>query len=335
MSGFVNETLGDEGFWDSVGPVSPSTTTSGRLLPTPRTQDGKHVTATENEKARTEGMDLLHVRLARLTSSPGASPARAPAAPVNAKGSGTRKPFCGASSLESLAFYDPASSSLRTSRPSLASNEEACGEPWSGTWPRSASMRNGSVFERATSVAPTVETGCFSLLGTPTARDWKGPSGRSYADEVDDLPGAMRRLLPTPNSTERGGRGQGSIAKGGGEMLNQSVERLLPTPVASLANYEEELATWEPRRQAAAERHGNNGIGHPLPLTLKTLDVESPSSGAATSPPSAGGKPSTGLRLSPWFVEWMIGAPPGWSDSACPLSAMVFKCRWDESSAST
>jgi hypothetical protein len=33
------------------------------------------------------------------------------------------------------------------------------------------------------------------------------------------------------------------------------------------------------------------------------------------------------LRLSPWFVEWMMGAPEGWSDPDCPLSATEFSSR--------
>jgi hypothetical protein len=109
----------------------------------------------------------------------------------------------------------------------------------------------------------------------------------------------------------------------------QAVLDLLPTPNASLSNYEEEPETWEVRRQAAAEKHGNNGLGAPLPIALKQ------SIGATTSQPSGAGKPSPALRLSPWFVEWMMGVPAGWSDPDCPLSATEFKSRSASSSGNT
>jgi hypothetical protein len=52
------------------------------------------------------------------------------------------------------------------------------------------------------------------------------------------------------------------------------------------------------------------------------------STGASTNPPSdAGNEPSDDRRLSPWFVEWMMGAPEGWSDPDCPLSATEFSSR--------
>jgi hypothetical protein len=50
--------------------------------------------------------------------------------------------------------------------------------------------------------------------------------------------------------------------------------------------------------------------------------------GASTEEPSSDGAPSTVPRLNPWFVEWMLGAPQGWSDPDCPLSATEFKSRW-------
>jgi hypothetical protein len=59
------------------------------------------------------------------------------------------------------------------------------------------------------------------------------------------------------------------------------------------------------------------------------------SNGASTNPRSNDGKQFKDLHLNPWFVEWMTGAPPGWSDPGCPLSATEFKSRLAESSANT
>jgi hypothetical protein len=95
-------------------------------------------------------------------------------------------------------------------------------------------------------------------------------------------------------------------------MLEESIE-LLPTPSAAL--------------------QGGNGFRIDPP-------IETPAGvweflGAPTNPPSTDGSTSTGLRLSPWFVEWMMGAPEGWSDPDCPLSATEFRSRWASSPDAT
>ena len=35
------------------------------------------------------------------------------------------------------------------------------------------------------------------------------------------------------------------------------------------------------------------------------------------------------MALNPSFVEWMMGAPDGWSDPDCPLSATEFSSKQD------
>lgn len=136
---------------------------------------------------------------------------------------------------------------------------------------------------------------------------------------------------------------------------------LLPTPNASLIGTGTDLEIWQDRRRRMKEKHGNgNGFGATLDVAVRLLptpcarddkpgrgyttgslptlmfeDGGLASTGASTPPPSDAGKPSTALRLSPWFVEWMIGAPPGWSDPDCPLSATEFKSRSDGSLGST
>jgi hypothetical protein len=100
---------------------------------------------------------------------------------------------------------------------------------------------------------------------------------------------------------------------------------LLPTPTAGEAK--------QARNKTSGRREGSE---HHSGTTL--TDVAYEWSGATTSPPSADGKPSTDppqLRLYSGFVEWMIGAPPGWSDPDCPLSATEFNARSAGSPAST
>ena len=153
----------------------------------------------------------------------------------------------------------------------------------------------------------TSVTGSSPLLPTPVARDWKGAG---YAGQLP----TMLALLPTPRASERHTR-EATIAAGidRGESLPSAVAKLLPTP--------------------AAVEYGNNQQESPgaavrpaLPYLVRAL----PSRGRMDQQ-SSGGKPSSGLRLSPWFVEWMIGAPAGWSDPDCPLSATEFKSKQESS----
>ena len=66
----------------------------------------------------------------------------------------------------SFAWYDPVTSSWRTSQLSLLPDEPS---EWSlPTWPRSGSMRTGECYPRAPWVHHTHETAC-SLWPTPTA----------------------------------------------------------------------------------------------------------------------------------------------------------------------
>jgi hypothetical protein len=79
-----------------------------------------------------------------------------------------------------------------------------------------------------------------------------------------------------------------------------------------------------PGREALGRVAAGGGV---VAVADREGNAESPSTGESTSPRSGVGRPSTGLHLSPWFVEWMMGAPAGWSDPACPLSATEFSCR--------
>lgn len=130
-------------------------------------------------------------------------------------------------------------------------------------------------------------------------------------------------MLPTPMARTNSGTEVSGKSRTGGPML---AEVLLPTPNASLQNYEEDTDQFMARREKLKERHGNgNGIGLPLGVAIRL--------GEPTPEPSPDGKKSPAPLLNPCFVEWMIGAPAGWSDPGCPLSATEFKCRPESSSA--
>lgn len=172
------------------------------------------------------------------------------------------------------------------------------------------------------------------LLPTPNA--WDGRRGADFAranreeSGGDDLLTGMVKLLPTPHAADgtggRVGRNPETIRTGkrpsGAKEsvpLAAAIDRLLPTPT--------ETDSAGSRRSTARTDEWTSNPG----TTLTDAALES--SGVDTAPQSSDGKSSSaGLRLSPSFVEWMMGAPDGWTDPACPLSATEFSCKPDGSS---
>jgi hypothetical protein len=148
------------------------------------------------------------------------------------------------------------------------------------------------------------------------------------------------KMLPTPvaaDGREKGGGGRWSPTSAPLEQTLKDEVKLLPTPVANDDNKSPEAHMAMKRR--LSERDGSERTQITSLLVLSKAGFKQPaewqSSGASTSPPSSDGSESTDLRLSPWFVEWMMGLPEGWSSPDCLLSAMEFKSRLDASPAST
>jgi hypothetical protein len=127
------------------------------------------------------------------------------------------------------------------------------------------------------------------------------------------------KMLPTPTSSDGEKVGQ---RYGKGDLKLSGAVMLLPTPT--------ERDSINARNKTSGRQEDSQ---HHTGTTLS--DVAYLWSGGRTVRQSGVGKRSSDLRLSPWFVEWMIGAPPGWSDPDCPLSATEFKSRWDAWPAST
>ena len=109
-------------------------------------------------------------------------------------------------------------------------------------------------------------------------------------------------LLPTPRTSDQNGPGQ--HGQGGPDL--RTAAQMLPTPKRS--NNE--------NRQTEGQYGPNLGMALGVPMAL---------------PSSDGKQSSAGQRLSPWFVEWMMGAPRGFTDPDCPLSATEFRCKWGNS----
>jgi hypothetical protein len=127
--------------------------------------------------------------VAAWIASLAASPARtsAPQARAEASLRASGRDY-GASTLASLARFDPATCSLRTSQLSLFAGSIPC----SLILPASGSMRSGVVFERPMSARPTEESGS-SCWPTPAARDWQGTNSEHHQGHDDQLPNFVVR----------------------------------------------------------------------------------------------------------------------------------------------
>lgn len=203
------------------------------------------------------------------------------------------------------AFYDPDSSSWRTSQQSL---DDALGLTSSSLdLPASGSMRSGRVYERPTSGRLTVGS-AGSALPTPRVssarssrksmvenRQWSAPS---LEQAVEIASGVLPREFETWD-----------------EVPGRS-GKMLPTPNASVAQDGETPETWLARREKIKAKGINgNGMGTPLTIAVQPLptprardwkgndpnprggvdlnEAVSRQRGATTPPPSNAGKPSS------------------------------------------
>jgi hypothetical protein len=124
---------------------------------------------------------------ARTSPTPGAAPVFVESGPVS--GLTWPTPF---------AFYDPDTSSWRTSQQSLFEDLTSSPE----TWPRSGMTSNGTAYLLPPSAPLTAATGGGELLPTPTATNTKAVHLRSGGRPP-------RTYLPTPRASDadKGGRG--------------------------------------------------------------------------------------------------------------------------------
>jgi hypothetical protein len=146
----------------------------------------------------------------------------------------------GLSSFGPFAFYDPESSSVRTSRLTLGLGLTES----SLTLPKWGWMSAGALYERPTQVPHTSDPVSSSLLPTPVAHDdrkspeaslaHKQRSGRTQLTSLNVLAKAdfKQPMLPTPTSRDGKGRNQ----RDDDTCLPGAVAKLLPTPTTDDAN---------------------------------------------------------------------------------------------------
>jgi hypothetical protein len=177
---------------------------------------------------------------ATLISSPEASPARTSAPLVEAKESTVPAPASGGSLHGSFARFDPATSSWRTPHCSLLGDSV----PFSGTWPRWGSLRNGACWARTMPVLRTSESGS-GFWPTPTATSYGtnqgGSAGRTGRTRPSLQTMASKALWPTPTAvTDTGGA---ALCKWGGSGARAKL-RTMVTPAELNGPLNPEWVEW-------------------------------------------------------------------------------------------
>jgi hypothetical protein len=151
---------------------------------------------------------------AALTSSAEASPARTSPAPATEQALQEADRASGLKCCASLAKFGLRLSSQKIAPISAHADSLPC---WRGL-PAWGMMRRGVCWALGTSAVLIEETGCGSLLPTPTGAGNEGsPSMQKWPAHR-----ALNALLPTPIASDRNGdrqRGAGSLARGGGRRL--------------------------------------------------------------------------------------------------------------------
>lgn len=228
------------------------------------------------------------------TSSPAASRVRTLALPDPAPVSPARDPDYGPSSPVFLARFDLASRSWRTCQGSFLEMTGDGLAAFSGTWPRSGSMRNGTAY-RLPPLARLTDGIASGLLPTPCAIDpgSRFNQSRSPGAALRPTLGAMARfvMFPTPTAGDAKSSGSrnlpGSKANAGVSLTDfvrtggSTTPRQIPTPTARDYRHQNAVPSSQPGRGTQGEQLPNF-IGGPL---------------------------------NPTWVEWLMGFPDEWTAS--------------------
>jgi hypothetical protein len=202
---------------------------------------------------------------------------------------------CGHIWRESLAKYDPDTSTWRIAQCSLL---EGATE-FLGTWPRWGSMRDGVSYQRQPLVRHTKGTGS-GLWRTPSAQE-PGVSAERLVPIEGGTPGGMNRHFD---------KHTGRMAQIGLEQQVKLRAMTWPTPNA-----------WDGKRGPRSEEHIATKKGQitlvtaiarwPTPTAHNAKEFNSPSEQQRNTPTLAA---QAGGQLNPTWVEWLMGWPLGWTD---------------------
>ena len=226
--------------------------------------------------------------LSQLTLFAEDSPARMSV--TRARGQASRKARgrdSGTSSRASFASLSLDGSWLKMCRGCYQLTLDGEWERYSETWPRAGMTRNGIAYRQPPSAPRTSVTGSSSW-DTPSVADshpralnrtdpWFGPRQKHLQAQV------YNRMWPTPAAADGGTPRTQKYIEAGYQIHLSTAVVLWPTPTAS---------------DSRGERHQESGFSD-----LRTVAMREKSRGAASG------------KLNPTWVEWLMGFPPGWTDS--------------------
>lgn len=234
---------------------------------------------------------------------------------------------------DAFAFFDPDTSSWKTFQVSLLTQQW---DEFLETWPRAGMMQNGTVFPRQPLAPITggIESG---LLPTPVTYDATlgGPNNHSCATEADHPkgPGSKQKGLraeamkwPTPNAAPGTSdlNWEATDGRTKPNKLGWAVRTsLFPTP------------TTRDYKDGSAQSCQNVPVNGLLGLAVHQWPTPSSNNGTGGATGLAGGsgnrqklykmlgkeegKKLGCQSLNPYWVEWLMGFPLGWTD--CRASA--------------
>jgi hypothetical protein len=216
----------------------------------------------------------------------------------------------GRTSSAFFAMWDPATCSWRTPQGYLFGGWAV----FSGTWPGLGMMRSGVCSVRPGSEPPIFAGGCSSWR-SPTSWDWNGPSAQSWRDRAtgDPAPTLPDQLVnwQTPTATDAKGR---TYTYPRGDRTKRSLTLAGQARCPSLSRLV--------RKTPHGSESSKGGPGSPLLWGTPTSHVRSHSPRKVAHGKQLANQAQA--RLSPLFVEWLMGFPIGWTGSA-PLE--MASCR--------
>jgi hypothetical protein len=202
---------------------------------------------------------------------------------------------------------------------------------FSGRLSSSGILRNGALYPHKEWALLIAASGGFLSVGKPEESAWPTPTASSGGDRQGQpissttITAAVGRVStwPTPKAAETGGyqRDQrGNIYP----TLTGAVgaAQAWPTPDAGVFNYAESPASWDKRRERLQQTPNNgNGAGRVLAVEVKRtwptmLAGDAVCAGPNQHTASLGRsvrRSEGNARLSPSWVEALMGFPPGWT----------------------
>lgn len=230
----------------------------------------------------------------------------------------------GTNSSGSLASYDHASSSWRTSQTCLvaqANGQESGLAEFSEGWPRSGMMRSGTAFQLQPSAPLTYGTGYGSSpshsIPTPCASDnivREETFGQlNYeTNKAVTLPRFVQ-MWPTPTLQDARGRDRHNQKDGSVILSLLGEAREWPTPTARLGDKRRGMPSVRlaKERYAQGRRNLDDAVAMwPTPTANRWSGLQSHGKNAVLG------------KLNPIFVEWLMDFPMSWTMSVELLSAL-------------